>query len=202
MPAMDEHSGLSVDRMQRAYAMQRTVERHYSDLSETAADALGNVALVQSYARVELEVSLLRSLVDSLLRAQMPVLSWWAVANVLTRAGTTLTLPYDNMSLRDADDRPIDFRAFIRANILVTCDYGLPFGPDADWVVHACAASGDCAASTLRDHMMFYNSSPSSSQLMAGYEAALRNAAREGNWSFFHFSNVPNPTTALQYPGP
>ena len=57
-----------------------------------AADALGNVALVQSYARVELEVSLLRSLVDSLLRAQMPVLSWWAVANVLTRAGTTLTL--------------------------------------------------------------------------------------------------------------
>src|SRR6202042_809570 len=55
-------------------------------------DALGNVALVQSYARVELEVSLLRSLVDSLLRAQMPVLSWWAVANVLTRAGTTLPL--------------------------------------------------------------------------------------------------------------
>lgn len=117
-------------------------------------------------------------------------------------AGTTLTLAYDNMSLRDADDRPIDFRAFIRANILVTCDYGLPCGPDADWIVHACAASGDCAASTLRDHMMFYNSSPSSSQLMASYEAALRNAARDGDWSFFRFSNVPNPSTALQYPGP
>ena len=29
---------------------------------------------------------------NSLLRAQMPVLSWWAVAAVLTRAGTTLTL--------------------------------------------------------------------------------------------------------------
>src|SRR5580700_2217777 len=85
-------TALTVLVMQRAYAMQRTVEQHYSDLAETAADALGNVALVQSYARVELEVSLLRSLVDSLLRAQMPVLSWWAVANVLTRAGTTLTL--------------------------------------------------------------------------------------------------------------
>src|SRR6202795_1993781 len=78
--------------MQRAYGMQRAVEQHYSDLAETAADALGNVALVQSFARIELEVSLLRNLVDSLLRAQMPVLSWWAVANVLTRAGTTLTL--------------------------------------------------------------------------------------------------------------
>ena len=83
-------TALTVLVMQRAFAMQRTVEQHYSDLAETAADALGNVALVQSYARVELEVSLLRSLVNSLLRAQMPVLSWWAVANVLTRAGTTL----------------------------------------------------------------------------------------------------------------
>jgi ATP-binding cassette subfamily B protein len=78
--------------MHRAFALQSAVERHYSDLAETAADALGNVALVQSYARVELEVSGMRGLVDSLLRAQMPVLSWWAVAAVLTRAGTTLTL--------------------------------------------------------------------------------------------------------------
>src|ERR1700680_5049045 len=83
---------LTVLVMHTAFGMQRTVEQHYSDLAETAAHALGNVALVQSYARVELEVSLLRSLVNSLLRAQMPVLSWWAVANVLTRAGTTLTL--------------------------------------------------------------------------------------------------------------
>ena len=33
-----------------------------------------------------------KSVVNSLLRAQMPVLSWWAIATVLTRAGTTLTL--------------------------------------------------------------------------------------------------------------
>ena len=78
--------------MQRTFALQSAVEQHYSDLAETAADALGNVALVQSYARVELEVSGMRGLVDALLRAQMPVLSWWAVAAVLTRAGTTLTL--------------------------------------------------------------------------------------------------------------
>jgi ATP-binding cassette subfamily B protein len=83
---------LTMAVMQRAFAMQSAVEQHYSDLAETAADALGNVALVQSYARVELEVSGLKGLVDSLLRAQMPVLSWWALAAVLTRAGTTLTL--------------------------------------------------------------------------------------------------------------
>ena len=83
---------LTVIVMRRAEAMQRAVERHYSDLAETAADALGNVAVVQSFARVELEVSALKGLVNSLLRAQMPVLSWWAIAAVLTRSATTLTL--------------------------------------------------------------------------------------------------------------
>jgi ATP-binding cassette, subfamily B, beta-glucan exporter len=78
--------------MHKADAMQRAVEQYYSDLAETAADALGNVALVQSFSRIELEVSLMRGLVNSLLRAQMPVLSWWAVAAVLTRTATTLTL--------------------------------------------------------------------------------------------------------------
>src|SRR5580700_9961840 len=85
-------TGLTLLVMHKAGAMQRAVEQHYSDLAETASDALGNVALVQSFARVELEVSLMRGLVNSLLRAQMPVLSWWAVAAVLTRTATTLTL--------------------------------------------------------------------------------------------------------------
>jgi glucan exporter ATP-binding protein len=85
-------TALTVLVIHKATALQRTVERHYSDLAETAADALGNVALVQSYARVEIEVSELKTLVNSLLRAQMPVLSWWAVAAVLTRAATTLSL--------------------------------------------------------------------------------------------------------------
>ncbi len=84
--------GLTVLVMQKAFGLQSAVERHYSELAETAADTLGNVAVVQSYGRVEREVSGLRGIIDSLLRAQMPVLSWWAVAAVLTRGGTTLTL--------------------------------------------------------------------------------------------------------------
>ena len=72
--------------------LQKSVERHYTDLAERASDALGNVALVQSFARVEAEVSDLRRVSDRLLAAQMPVLSWWAIVTVLTRASTTLAL--------------------------------------------------------------------------------------------------------------
>jgi glucan exporter ATP-binding protein len=72
--------------------LQRTVEEHYSNLAERASDALGNVALVQGFTRVEAEVSGLRNVADQLLAAQIPVLSWWAVVAVLTRASTTLTL--------------------------------------------------------------------------------------------------------------
>jgi len=72
--------------------LQSSVEQHYSDLAERASDTLGNIALVQSYARLEAEVAELRLVVERLLSAQMPVLSWWALANVLTRTATTLTV--------------------------------------------------------------------------------------------------------------
>jgi ATP-binding cassette subfamily B protein len=76
----------------KAFGLQRAVEQHYTAMAETAADALGNVALVQSYARVDREVSGLRDLVNALLNAQLPILTWWAGVAVLTRAGTTLTM--------------------------------------------------------------------------------------------------------------
>jgi ATP-binding cassette subfamily B protein len=78
--------------LRKTDAMQGTVEQHYSQLAERASDALGNVALVQSFARIEAEVTGLRNLVNMLLSAQMPVLSWWAVVAVLTRASVTLTM--------------------------------------------------------------------------------------------------------------
>jgi ATP-binding cassette, subfamily B, beta-glucan exporter len=82
-------TGLVINKTE---TLQRTVEGHYSNLAERASDALGNVALVQGFARVEAEVSDLRNVADQLLAAQIPVLSWWAVVAVLTRASTTLTL--------------------------------------------------------------------------------------------------------------
>jgi ATP-binding cassette, subfamily B, beta-glucan exporter len=84
--------GLTTLVINKTETLQRTVERHYSDLAERASDTLGNVALVQGFARVEAEVTGLRTIADDLLAAQIPVLSWWAVVAVLTRASTTLTM--------------------------------------------------------------------------------------------------------------
>jgi ATP-binding cassette, subfamily B, beta-glucan exporter len=78
--------------LRKAESLQSSVEGHYSQVAERTSDALGNVPLVQSFTRIDAEVSELRELVGRLLSAQMPVLSWWAGAAVLTRASTTLTL--------------------------------------------------------------------------------------------------------------
>ena len=78
--------------VRKTYGMQSEVEAHYGDLAERASDTLGNIALVQSYARIEPEVQGLRNVADKLLAAQMPVLSWWALATVVTRASTTITI--------------------------------------------------------------------------------------------------------------
>jgi glucan exporter ATP-binding protein len=78
--------------LRKSEQLQQKVEEYYSDVAERTSDTLGNVAVVQSFARVEIEVSGLRKVGDLLLGAQMPVLSWWAAAAVLTRASTTVTM--------------------------------------------------------------------------------------------------------------
>ena len=83
---------LTVFVMRKTEGLQGLVNEHYSELAERASDTLGNVALVHSFARVEAEVRGLKHVVDRLLAAQLPVLSWWALISVLTRASTTLTV--------------------------------------------------------------------------------------------------------------
>jgi ATP-binding cassette subfamily B protein len=78
--------------VRKTYGMQSEVEAQYSDLSARASDALGNVALVQSFVRVDAEVQGLRFVADKLLALQMPVLSWWALVTVMTRTSTTITV--------------------------------------------------------------------------------------------------------------
>jgi ATP-binding cassette subfamily B protein len=72
--------------------MQGIVEQFNTDLAERASDALGNVPVIQSFTRVESETRAMRRIIDDVLSAQMPVLSWWALAAVATRASATLTL--------------------------------------------------------------------------------------------------------------
>jgi ATP-binding cassette subfamily B protein len=76
----------------RSEQLQRTVERYYTDVAERTTDTLGNIALVQSFARIETEVSGMKKMGDEVLSAQIPVLSWWAVTTVITRTSTTLTI--------------------------------------------------------------------------------------------------------------
>jgi len=78
--------------VRKTYGLQSEVEQHYSDLSARASDALGNVALVQSFVRIDDEVQGLRLVARQLLAVQMPVLSWWALVTVITRASTTITV--------------------------------------------------------------------------------------------------------------
>ncbi len=73
-------------------SLQRGVEGIHSDLAERASDALGNIALIQSFTRIEAEVSNLRDVATRVIKAQMPVLTWWAIVSVLTRSATTITI--------------------------------------------------------------------------------------------------------------
>jgi glucan exporter ATP-binding protein len=78
--------------MRKTETLQGTVESFHSSLAEQASDALGNVPVIQSFTRVEAEVRAMRATIDALLAAQIPVLSWWAIAAVASRASATLTV--------------------------------------------------------------------------------------------------------------
>ncbi|MDQ0503761.1 glucan ABC transporter ATP-binding protein/ permease [Xanthobacter agilis] len=78
--------------IRRTESMQVQVEEYNSDLAEQTSDALGNVAVIQSYTRIEAEVGGLRDTVNRVLAVQIPVLSWWALVSMATKAATTLTI--------------------------------------------------------------------------------------------------------------
>jgi ATP-binding cassette subfamily B protein len=78
--------------LHKTESLQNHVEQYHSDLAAQASDALGNVPVIQSFTRVEAEVRGLRMTITQLLAAQNPVLGWWAVATIATRASATLTV--------------------------------------------------------------------------------------------------------------
>jgi ATP-binding cassette subfamily B protein len=78
--------------LRRTETLQGEVEEFQSGLAAHASDALGNVAVIQSFTRARAEKEAMRTIIQDLLRVQIPVLSWWALANVATRASGTLTM--------------------------------------------------------------------------------------------------------------
>lgn len=78
--------------VRRTHGGQAAVETHHMQLSSRVGDALSNVSIVQSYGRLNNETRELRQVMDSLLAAQYPVLTWWGVLTILTRAASTITM--------------------------------------------------------------------------------------------------------------
>ena len=78
--------------IRRTEAGQRKVERFNSTLAGAAQDALANVVVVQSFTRLSAETRLFGDIAREVIRYQFPVLNWWAVVNVMTRASSTLAV--------------------------------------------------------------------------------------------------------------
>src|SRR3954470_7749118 len=72
--------------------LQAQVEEYHSELAGRASDALGNIHLIQSFVRLGAEAGEIHTIIRRTLEAQYPVLNWWALLSVLTRAASTVTV--------------------------------------------------------------------------------------------------------------
>ena len=82
-------TGIVVKKTETA---QRRVEGLNTSLAGTAQDALSNVMVVQSFTRLSAEARLFSDIADQVIKHQFPVLNWWALVNVMTRASSTLAV--------------------------------------------------------------------------------------------------------------
>jgi ATP-binding cassette, subfamily B, beta-glucan exporter len=78
--------------IQKTETAQGQVERLQTQLAGNAQDALSNVVVVQSFTRLSSEARMFGDIVRQVLDHQFPVLNWWAVVSVLTRAASTITV--------------------------------------------------------------------------------------------------------------
>ena len=76
----------------RTDRLQHAVEDRHSELASRAGDALGNIHLIQSFVRLGAETGEMNRIIRETLAAQYPVLNWWALLSVLTRAASTVTV--------------------------------------------------------------------------------------------------------------
>jgi ATP-binding cassette subfamily B protein len=76
----------------RTQTGQRNASAYHTAFSARVGDVIGNVGVVQSYNRLASEARALGDLIDKVIAAQFPVLTWWAVTTVLTRGAATITI--------------------------------------------------------------------------------------------------------------
>ncbi len=78
--------------LRKTETMQTAADVYSNDLAERVSDVLGNMPAIQSFARADEETGAISRMIDRMLNAQMPVLTWWALASVATRSSSTLAL--------------------------------------------------------------------------------------------------------------
>jgi glucan exporter ATP-binding protein len=76
----------------RTHGGQAIVEQHHGEVYGRVGDVIGNVTVVQSYGRFASEMQAMRAIMQRLLAAQYPVLTWWGLLTVLTRTAATITV--------------------------------------------------------------------------------------------------------------
>ena len=83
---------LNMAVVRRTTEGQAAVERYHSNVFGRVGDVLGNVTVVQSYTRLGAEMQAMKDMMGQLLSVQYPVLTWWGLLTVLTRAAATITM--------------------------------------------------------------------------------------------------------------
>ena len=78
--------------MRKTSAGQAAIEQYHNNVYGRVGDVLGNVTIVQSYARLSAEVQAMRGIMSELLAAQYPVLTWWGLLTMMTRAAATIAM--------------------------------------------------------------------------------------------------------------
>jgi ATP-binding cassette, subfamily B, beta-glucan exporter len=78
--------------MRQTRDRQASVEQYNSAVYGRVGDVIGNVTVVQSFARLRAETDTMRAVMSDLLAAQYPVLTWWGILTVLQRAAATITM--------------------------------------------------------------------------------------------------------------
>jgi glucan exporter ATP-binding protein len=78
--------------VRRTSTGQAQVENRFTDLSGQLGDLFGNVTVLQSFLAVPGELRSIRGSIQDLLRAQYPVLNWWALMSVLTRGASSVSI--------------------------------------------------------------------------------------------------------------
>lgn len=115
---------IGVAVMKRTKEGQASVESHYHQVFSHVSDSISNVSVLHSYNRIELETQALKAYTKDLLKAQYPVLDWWALAGGLNRTASTVSmgviLVIGTMLVQRGEIRVGDVVAFIGfANLLI-----------------------------------------------------------------------------------